>query len=205
MSQIQKAGWTKVARWLHWGMALAILVEVPAGFIMAYTYAPPGAPNEALHITASQIHHTLGLLLLAAVLFRMGWRAGHPAPALPSTTPPSIRIPAGIVQFLLYLLLLLIPLSGWAALSSLADVPGFGATHMWFFTHDGFAPDGWIPRIVPAVPYDGPEMFNYGFFGPMHVWLIYLSGALLALHIVAALRHHFILRDNVLRRMLGQG
>lgn len=204
MGGTNTSGWTRVARWLHWGMALAILVEVPAGYVMAYTYAPPGGENEALHITASQMHHTIGMLVLAAVLFRLGWRFTHPAPPLPDGLGRFERGAAKAVQALLYALLLVIPLTGWAALSSLADVPGFGATHMWFFAHDGFGPDGLIPRIVEPVPYDGPQFFKYSLFGQSHVWLIYFGGALLALHVLAALRHHYLLRDNVLKAMLGR-
>ena len=203
MSAATTQTWTRLARWLHWGMALAILVEVPAGFTMAWTYAPPGGPNESLHITAAQLHHTLGLLLLAAVLLRLGWRFTHPAPPLPEGISRLERALAGLVQGLLYALLLLIPLTGWAALSSLADVPGFGPTQMWFFGHDGFGPGGMIPRLVSAVPYDGSDLLKYTLFGRSHVWLIWFGGALLALHVLAALRHHFVRRDNVLRRMLG--
>jgi len=203
MSNPKTGGWTRVARWLHWGMALAILVEVPAGLVMAWTYAPPGAPNERLHITASQFHHTLGMLLLAAVLFRLGWRFAHPAPPLPAGSSRLEVLLASVVQGLIYALLVLIPLTGWAALSSLADVPGFGPTQMWLFGHDGFGPDGIIPRLVPAVPYGGPDLFKYSLFGQAHVWGIYLGGALLLLHMLAALRHHFVSQNNVLRRMLG--
>lgn len=193
-----------MARWLHWGMALAILIEIPAGYVMAYTYAPPGAPGEALHIAASQTHHTLGLLLLAAVLFRLGWRFTHPAPPLPGGTSATVAFAAHLVQVLLYVLMLAIPLTGYAALSSLADVEGFGPTRLWFFGHDGFGPNGMIPRLVPPVPYDGPQLLGYSLFGPAHRYLIYLGGAVLAVHILAALRHHLALRDNVLNRMLGR-
>lgn len=204
MSDGEPTNWGRLARWLHWGMAAAILVEVPVGYVMAYTYGPPGRPTEALHITASQIHHTIGLLLIAVLLIRAGWRLGHPRPPLPATVSPFEAKIAGAVQFVLYTLLLLIPLSGWAALSSLADVPGFGPTQIWFFTHDGFGPDGMIPRLVPAVPYDSAELLRYSVFGTAHRWMIYIGGALLFIHIAAALRHHFMRRDDVLLAMLGR-
>lgn len=204
MSKENSGGWTRVARWLHWGMALAILIEVPAGYLMAYTYAPPGAENEALHITASQTHHTLGMLILAAVLFRLGWRFTHPAPPMPSGAGWLEKALARLVQLLLYALLVAIPLTGWAALSSLAEFGNYGPTRMWFFTHDGFGPDGIFPRLVPAVAYDSGELLSYSLFGSAHVWLIYLGGCLLLLHILAALRHHFVSRNNVLRQMMGR-
>lgn len=204
MAHTQSAGWTRVARWLHWGMALAILVEVPAGYIMAWTYGPEGDENMFVHITASQIHHTTGMLIFAAVLFRLGWRFTHPAPPMPADASRLERALAHSVQFMLYGLLILIPITGYSAISTLADVAGFGPTHIWFFGHDGFAPDGMIPRLLPALPYDSPKLLTYSLFGPAHVWLVYFGGALLSLHILAALRHHFVLQNNILRRMMGR-
>lgn len=197
-------GWTRTARWLHWGTAIAILVEVPVGYVMARTYGPGGVGYEDLHITASQIHHTIGLLMIAAFFFRAGWRIAHPAPPLPATVGPWEARLAGIVAFLLYSLLLLIPLSGWLALSSLADVQGIGPTQIWFLTHDGFGPGGQIPRLLPAVPYDSDHWYRYSTWGAAHRYMIYAGGLLLVLHIGAALRHHVLLRDNVMNRMLGR-
>lgn len=204
MEGAKGTGWTRTARWLHWGMAAAIAVEVPAGIAMAWTYGPPGRANEGLHITASQVHHTLGLLLLAAVLVRVGWRFSHPAPPLPDTMPKWQKRAALAVQAILYALLLAIPLTGYAAVSSLADVEGFGATHLWLFGHDGFAPGGWIPRLVPPVAYDGPELLGYTLFGPAHRYLLYFGAAVLAVHVFGALHHLLLLRDGILARMLGR-
>jgi cytochrome b561 len=98
--------------------------------------------------------------------------------------------------------LLLIPLSGWAALSSMAAGAGYPAPSMWFFTHDGFGPGGMIPHIVPPVAWNAPTLFNFGFFARAHVYMLMLLAALLVLHGSAALLHHFIRRDDVLLRML---
>ena len=204
MTNSSISNWGRIARWLHWGMAAAIVVEVPAGYLMAYTYGPLGRPNETLHVSAAQLHHTLGLLVLAALLIRVGWGISHPRPPLPATVSKLEARLSALVQFMLYSLLLLIPLSGWAALSSLADIPGFGPTQMWFFGHDGFGPGGLIPRLVPPVPYDSDEMLRYSLFGTAHRWMIYSGGVLLTLHIAAALRHHFLRKDNVLRAMIGK-
>lgn len=194
-------GWTRTARLLHWGMALAIAVEVPAGFIMAWTYAAKDAAGQQDHIRASQVHHTIGLLLLATVLLRLYWRWRHPAPALPAGTSRWQAWLARLIQALLYALLLVIPLSGWAALSAMAAGSGYPAPPIWFFTHNGFGPGGLIPHIVTPVAWDAPVLFNFGFFAQMHVWSLMLGGGLLVLHGGAALVHHFIRRDDVLRAM----
>ncbi|MGC6329144.1 cytochrome b [Rhizorhabdus sp. FW153] len=197
-------GWTRTARWLHWSTALAIAVEVPAGFTMAWTYLDgvKGGPLAGLQIRASQVHHTLGMILLFTTLFRLYWRGRHPAPALPSEVSAPGRLLARIVQAALYALLLLIPLSGWAALSALAGGAGFPAPEMWFFGHDGFGPGGIIPHLVAPRPWNDP--LGYGLFARAHVWMLWAGGGLLALHIGGAMKHHLLDRTPVLLRMMGR-
>lgn len=200
------AGWTRTARWLHWGTALAVLVEVPAGFTMAWTYldGARGGPLAGLHLRASQVHHTLGMILLLAVLVRLWWRRRHRAPALPAGTGVAGRMAARGVQALLYALLLLLPLSGWAALSALGAGAGYPAPQMWFFGHDGFGPGGLIPHIVAPRPWNAPGFIGYSLFARSHVYMVWAGGILLTLHIGGALKHHFIDRDGVLLRMIGR-
>ncbi|WP_062343810.1 cytochrome b [Novosphingobium sp. CCH12-A3] len=199
-------GWTRPARWLHWGTALAILVEVPAGFAMAWTYleGSRGGPLAWLHLRASQVHHTLGMILLLAVILRLFWRWRHRAPELPAGTSAGGRFAARSVQALLYALLLLVPLTGWAALSALGAGAGYPAPQMWFFTHDGFGPGGLIPHIVTPRPWNAPGLIGYSLFAKSHVYMVWAGGALLLLHIGGALKHHFIDKDGVLLRMLGK-
>lgn len=197
--------WTRTARALHWGTALAVLVEVPAGFAMALTYldGTKGGPLAWLHLRASQVHHTLGLLLLFCVLFRLWWRRQYSAPALPPSTSRAERVAARSVQAVLYGLLLLLPLSGWAALSALGAGAGYPAPSMWFLTHDGFGPGGLIPRIVTPRPWNAPGLIGYGTFATAHVWMVWAGGAVLVMHIAGALKHHLINRDGVFARMAG--
>lgn len=199
-------GWTRTARLLHWGTALAVLVEVPAGFAMAWTYLDGvrGGPLAGLHLRASQVHHTLGLLLLASVIVRLWWRWRNPAPALPAQTSRGGALAARGVQALLYGLLLFLPLTGWAALSALGSGAGYSAPQLWFFTHDGFGPGGMIPHIVTPRPWNAPGIIGYGLFAKTHVYMVWAGGALLLLHIAGACKHHFIDRDGVLKRMLGR-
>lgn len=195
--------WNRAARLLHWGTALAILVEVPVGFAMAWTYGAKGESAAAVHLRASQAHHTLGLLLIAAVAIRLIWRLSHPAPPLPRGTGAAQKLAARGVQALLYALLLALPLTGWAALSSMAAGAGYPAPEMWFFTHDGFGPGGVIPHIVTPKPWNSPGLLTYGTFARAHVWLLIGGAVVLAAHIAGALWHHFVKRDGVLARMIG--
>ncbi|WDF74834.1 cytochrome b [Novosphingobium sp. KACC 22771] len=195
------SGWNRVARALHWGTALAVLIEVPAGFIMSWTYAARDPAGKGNHILSSQIHHTLGMLLLIAVVFRIVWRMTHDRPPPPPSSSRLEVVLAAAVQGLLYLLLLALPLSGWAALSSMAAGGGYPAPELWFFGTDGFGPHGFIPHIVPPVEWNAPVLFKYGFFARIHIWGLWLGGALLILHIAGALKQHFIARSDVLVRM----
>jgi cytochrome b561 len=201
MTQAGVTGWNRIARGLHWGMAIAIAVEVPAGFVMTWTYAAKDQQGVAAHLRSSQIHHTIGLLLILAVAFRMVWRVRHDRPAPPEGASRAERVLAAALQGVLYLLMVAIPMSGWAALSSMAAGAGYPAPPLWFFTVDGFGPSGFIPHIVRPVAWNAPVLFNYGFFARIHVWGLMLGGVVLALHVAGALKQHFVAKNDVLRRM----
>ena len=193
------AHWGRVSRALHWGMAALLVLEVPAGFVMGRTYAAKDPTLARWHYWSANVHHSLGLTLLALVILRAAWRLSRLAPGVIGTRAER-RVARG-VQGLLYAFLLLVPLAGWAALSSLMPTAQF-PNPLWFFGHDGFAPGGWVPHIVPPVAWDAPTFWRYGTFITAHRWLLIGGAVLLSLHVLAALRHHFILRDATLRRML---
>jgi cytochrome b561 len=192
--------WDGAVKALHWSIALLILIEVPAGFVMSWTYGPSfkNADVLQLHILASQLHHTIGFLVLAGALFWVGRRLARPRPAADSAVPAGQRALSTLVHLLLLVLLLAIPWSGWTALSALEDSRAFGNTHIWFF---GF--DRLLPRIWTPLPFDDPN--GYGLFGRLHRWGLWAGLGLLGLHIAAALWHHAVKRDAVLRRMWPLG
>ena len=188
--------WNTVAKSLHWLIFFMVLVEVPAGYLMTRLY-PLGLKHDDVTPLAhllGQIHHTNGFMLLAAMLARLGWRWTHPAPSLPQDLAAVRRHVARGIQWLLYGVLISLPFTGWMALSVLADSEAFGKTNIWFFTSDGL-----IPRILEPKPWNNP--LGYGYFARIHRWLINVGAVLLALHILAALMHHFIHRDKVLLGM----
>ena len=187
--------WDVVTKIFHWCIAMAVIITVPAGYVMSTTYGASFKDARALtlHLLASQIHHTLGFLVLAAALIWIMRRLIRGRPVAP-IDPAYAQAAAGIVHFALLLLLVLLPLSGCAAISALADSVQFGKTHLWFFAADHF-----LPRIWEPLPFDDPT--GYARFARWHIWGLWSGLALVGLHLSAALWHHWVRRDSVLRRM----
>jgi cytochrome b561 len=180
--------WGSVAKALHWGIVLLILLEVPAGFLMSYTYGLSFRDKQgsALHNLLSQIHHTNGFLILILVSFRLMWRLRGIAPRahrLFRFQTPTVFAS----HFGLYALLFLLPLSGWAAMSVLGQRP-------WLFDRDDL-----VPTILPKLPVKDP--YGYGFFVHIHVWCYELGAVILVVHIGAAIWHHLIARDDTFLRI----
>ena len=188
--------WNGAVKALHWGLALILLFEVPAGFLMSYTYGPSFRDGQILklHILASQIHHTVGFFVLCAGSLWLALKLWTRRPPLPSAMPGHERVLALGAHGCLLALLLLVPWSGWTALSALADSKAFGVTHIWFF-----GTDQWLPRIWrPMAPTD-PQ--GYGLFAQMHRWLLIVGACIAGIHLASALWHHVVRRDLILRRM----
>lgn len=182
--------WGQITRGLHWLMAAMLLVQVPLGFMMvdAYDAWLAGHGDTALVMQLSRAHNTTGFLLLILVLLRLSWRLGNPSPELPGALLAWQRFVARATHISLYALLLVFPLSGWAALSAYeGDFPIF------FFGRDD------VFRIVPQASPGSP--FNSDLFGEMHETCWKIGAVVLLLHISAALWHEYIRRDGVLSRM----
>ena len=163
---------------LHWAIALLVLSTIPLGWFGA-TYETDAAQ------VATNAHKSIGILILALTLARVVWRLTHRPPALPDTMKPALRRIAKATHFLFYALLLILPFSGWWMSSAVPKRHSFG-----FGLFDvPFLP---VPRGFASA---GPAHF-------VHTNLAWVMVALAALHIAAALKHHFVDRDDILARML---
>jgi len=172
--------YSAVAIALHWLIALAIVALVVIGIVMT------GLPDTDLtrKFALYQLHKSLGITVLALSLLRLAWRLTHRPPPLPGTLKPWERRAAWATHIGFYGLIIVIPLLGWAMVSaSPYNIP----TVLW----------GEIPWPHLRVPKSAFEAFRTG-----HVLLAFGAIALLVLHVAAALKHHYILRDDVLARML---
>jgi cytochrome b561 len=171
--------WGSVSIGLHWTIALLVLlVQVPAGLIMEAI--GEGALQNALY----NVHKTTGLTIFVLAVIRLGWRLAHPVPALPPDLPAWQLVLARSTHMLLYLLLFLMPISGflYTAMGGF-PVPYFG-----------------LYDLASLVPENKPlsEVFK-----SIHLTLQYVLYAVVALHVGGALQHHLVRKDWVLRRMLS--
>ena len=169
--------YTATAKLLHWLIALMIFGMLGFGFYMT------GLDLSPTKLELYSWHKWAGVTVFLLVLVRLAWRIGHRPPALPAHMPAIERLAAHAGHHLLYLLLLAIPLSG-CLISSAKRFPT--AWLGMLPLHDLLAKDKALRNLLETV----------------HVALNFTLIAVLLGHVGAALKHHFIDRDDVLTRML---
>jgi cytochrome b561 len=172
--------WGAVAKALHWLIAALIVVQLPLGLYA--TALPPDLEKLALLAR----HKSIGLTILALAAIRLAWRWGDCTPAMPDNLRLHERLLAHFSHATLYFLILAMPLTGWI----MSSARGFPVS--WFNLFQ-------VPDLV------GKNEPLYHAMIITHETLALLLVAVLALHIAAALRHHFALKDDTLRRMLPFG
>jgi cytochrome b561 len=181
---IARARYDAIAIALHWLIALGILALIAIGLSMTHLALAP-----LLKFQLYQLHKSIGVTVLLAVLLRIVWRLSHRPPALPDLKRLE-RAAAEGMHRLLYLLMVALPLTGWALVSA----SPFNLPTVLY----GMVPWPHLPMlaaITDKAPVEAVLKLIHGKLG----WLLLV---LVLLHAGAALRHHFILRDGVLRRML---
>jgi len=177
MDPVAKPRYTATAIAFHWLLALLILGMIAFGF---YVH---GLRLSPLRLRLVNWHKWAGVTIFLLVVLRLAWRATHPPPPLPATMSAPLRAAATGLHYALYALMLLIPLSGWVMSSAK------GLQTVWF----GVVP---LPNLVARDPVLGDRLL--GLHGALNLTLL----VLLAGHVAAALKHHWIDRDDVLARML---
>jgi cytochrome b561 len=174
-----------VAIALHWLTALAVVGMLAMGLIM--TDLPRGS---SLQFALFQLHKSVGVTILGLTVLRLGWRLAHRPPALPDEMPAWEKRAAHAGHLGLYALLLGMPLSGWAMVSaSPRNIP----TILY-----GVIPWPHLP-VLSTLANKKPVADALEDLHSAAAWILI---ALLVVHVGAALRHHFLLNDDVLRRML---
>jgi cytochrome b561 len=167
--------YNRVARTLHWVMAALVIGNILGGLL-----------HDSVKDTINLIplHKSIGLTVLVLTLARIAWRFNWQAPPYPAALEIWQITAARGVQGAFYALMLAMPLTGWV----MASAGQYPLTWFWLFD---------VPKFAV-----GKESALYLASRQGHEVLGYLFAALAVLHIAAALRHHLILKDRVLERML---
>lgn len=179
--------YTKVAITLHWVIALMIIGQLGTGIIMGYKLV-----DKSMLFPLYQFHKSLGLSVLALSVLRLLWRLTHKAPPLPGHMPLWEKLAAKASHYFFYFFMLAIPFSGWLIVSS----SSFGLPTMWF----NFFEWPHIPGIANLADAQKEQVNHLS--ETLHIYMAYALLALLCLHIAAALKHHFIDKDEVLHHMI---
>lgn len=166
-----------VAQFFHWTIVILIIVQ--------YTLANQAdkLPLGAAKIAVLARHKSFGITILTLVLLRLVWRWMSAQPLDPPGMARWQTIGARISHIALYALLIVTPLAGWL-MSSARNFPV-----SWF-------------GLVTLPDFIAPSRPAYEFLHETHELLAQTLFWLALLHVAAALKHHFVDRDNVLRRML---
>jgi cytochrome b561 len=178
------ARYTSVAVVLHWLLALGILGLLVIGLAMTQLPLTP-----MMQFSLYQLHKSVGVTLLLLVILRLIWRLLHRPPPMPDTMLQFEKRAAESTHIFFYFLMLELPLSGWALVSaSVFNIP----TVLY-----GIIPWPNMP-VLSNLSNKAPVEVTLKAIHAYGAWLLL---AVLALHLGAVLRHQFILRDDVLRRM----
>ena len=179
MLKIQKypAGW----RVLHWVMAVMVLTLIPVGLWMASRAEADiwGALTNTLY----SVHKAIGFSVLLLMILRIVVKIRLKGPPYPDNMPRALQIAAKSVHHLMYLLLVVTPLFGWAGVTAYPALAILGDFHL---------------PAMPCVPQD-EDLAARLFY--IHGWLAITLGVLIVGHIAAALRH-LLRKDGIFSRMV---
>ncbi|MEM8548240.1 MAG: cytochrome b [Pseudomonadota bacterium] len=185
---VSKTTYSTVAMAFHWIIAVAIVGLLVSGFWMVDAIKVPATQMQAFEVY--QLHKSLGLTVLVLTVLRLGWRLYKPPPALPAHMGKWERLGASASHASFYILMIGMPLLGWAMVSA----SPFGLPTIVF---------GWFewPHISYLTTVEDKAAVE-GAFKVAHMVGGLIMVALLFLHIAAALKHHYVDRDDVMARMI---
>lgn len=167
--------YTLTAQALHWLTVLLILAILPVAWVMV---SLPKDPQQAWLFV---IHRSLGITILAVVAVRLAWRATHPPPPLPGGSSTAIELVGRLTHWLLYTLLLLMPVSGY-----LQSGNGRPVSYLGLFDLPALPKNKGLGEIAQTTHLLGQ-------------WGIYV---LVVLHVLATVWHVAVRRDGLLGRMI---
>lgn len=174
------ARWGAISQLLHWLIVALIVLQAALG--LTGRLLPLGVEKLALLAR----HKSIGMTILGLATLRLLWRWLNPVPPLPSNLKPHERFLAHSTHASLYVLLFAMPLSGWI----MSSARGFPVS--WFGLYQ-------LPDLVPK------SRPLYEAMVTTHAALAIALALTVTLHVAGALKHHYVLKDDTLRRMLPSG
>jgi len=170
------SSYTRTAVGLHWLIAVLIATALVMGWVMT------GMAVTPLKLKMFNWHKWVGITVLWLAVVRLTWRLSHRPPAfLPM--PAWQQLAAHALHAALYLLLFILPLSGWIY----SNASGYPIVYL---------------RLIPLPNLVAKNKALAGDWQQVHVVLGWVLVAALVLHVLAALKHHLMDKDDTLRRML---
>lgn len=170
-------GYGAIAKFFHWAIFLLIAGLFIAGFIM--TDMSNGPDKFKIY----GIHKSTGIVVLMLALMRLGWKMASVAPLLPESMHVLEKLAARIGHAVLYILMIAMPISGWM----MSSAAGFPVSVFGLFI---------LPNLIEPSKEVANNLRN------AHEFMAYILLVVVALHVLAALLHHFYYKNNVLKRML---
>jgi cytochrome b561 len=172
--------WGVLSKALHWIIVLLIINQ------WWIAERADDLPNGLAKLQTLAWHKSFGITILMLAILRLVWRLLNPVPSLDGVTKKWERVLASVSHVFLYTLIFALPLTGWM-MSSARNFPV-----SWFRLFQ-------LPDLVAP----GEEMFHR--MHDLHELLFKILVAVAVLHVLGALKHHFIDRNEVLKRMLPFG
>jgi cytochrome b561 len=183
--------YTPTARALHWLIAFLVFIQLPLGLYMSYRGNEMETVNEkgetvkgvfdALTGALYSSHKLIGLTIFLLIVLRLLYRLSHGAPRSDPAVPPALIGANHFVHWMLYVLLIAVPIAGYFAISYGRYLEVFGIP---------------LPAITEKNEDMSKEIFEW------HETGAFLILAFVTLHVLAAIYHRFIRKDRVVERML---
>lgn len=169
--------YSKGSRVLHWLIALIVISLLIMGFFL-------GDLPKSVKPIAYMMHKSFGISIIFLMILRFIWLVKTGKPRLPASVPVWQRIAARSVQHTFYLLLLIMPFAGWIMSMASDKVPLYFG--LFPFSLPGISPNKELAKT----------MFQ------IHSTVAWILIAFIILHVAGAIKHHFIDKDDVLKKML---
>jgi cytochrome b561 len=176
MNKFTNNDYDSVAKFLHWSIAIMIFFNLTSGLILVYFF------TLSTSLNLYEIHKQFGMIILILTFLRLLWRLSHSYPKL-TELPFSEAILANFGVILMYALMFAIPISGIYFTQS--------------YSHDVHILNFKLFQVISPQPWAISAQFL-----SLHKYLAILIAAIVAGHTLAALKHHYLDKNDILRRML---